>query len=330
MRYPVKCNWISYKPSAEDEDMYIVNNHLLEEEYHIDGDDIRFIEKLDGKTDPMKLIDTMSKRQMKIYLMYLEHMDLIRTSRFVIAEFPTYMWTVCSVKDNLKYKSICEDLNILLVLSVIPTAMLAVVMLMLNSNIKSALDNTSLIALIIGFVFGIISGFILHELGHAISCTAYGGMVFEFGLAYQGSFAAYTLLDTKQVKKRLHRIQIDMSGIEVNILLAAVYVILFCLCSNLKFANSYFWLQAAISNISLAGVNVLMVDGFDGMGAVKEILGLDNLMRSSAKALYNKKRRSHLLESEAGTVKVMAVVFIELSRFIYPLIIVLSVILIWT
>ncbi len=329
MRYPVKCNWISYKP-LPDGDEYVVHNYLLEEEYIMPGDDIRFIEQLDGKTDPMEIIDTMSRRQMKIYLMYLEHFDLIRTSRFVIAEFPTYIWTAWVIRDNARFRSICEDINTLLMLSVIPVAMLSIVMLILNGSIESALDSTSLWVVMVGFAFGVVSGLILHELGHAISCTAYSGIVMEFGLVFSGYFGAYTMIDTVSVKNRIQRIQINLAGIEVNILLASIYVIMFYLCSGLRFANSYFWVQAAIANLSMALVNVLMVDGFDGMDAIKEILGLDDLMRSSAKALYNKKRRSHLLESEAGTVKVMAVVFIELSRFIYPLIIVLSVILIWT
>lgn len=325
MRYPIKCNWISYEPGSRDKE-YVVMNHLADMVYIVDEEDIRFIEKLDGKTDPARLLQGYSRNEIRSYLEQLEDMDLIRNSRAVVEG--SHMWTVHIVKNNIRYQTFAKVINWFFMLSVFPLLYLAWNTINKELFYLYFMGTSGMWVTIGGYVFGLISGMVLHELGHAISCTAYGGNVMEFGLMWEEFPGAYTLIDPKSIKRRMNRIQTYLAGVEVNFILAALYAIIMCYTAEAWKDGTGFWMEAAFVNLILGFMNILMIDGVDGMKIMQEIIGDDDLIDSTQRVLKDRRKRVALAESECGNIKLLAARLFGLTRVIYPLVIIMNFVII--
>ncbi len=80
MGYPVKCGWISWKKD-KGRDRFIVKNERLSEEYVMTGQEVGFIERMDGRTDPIPLLECffgMDEEQARYCVKLLEGRKIIR------------------------------------------------------------------------------------------------------------------------------------------------------------------------------------------------------------------------------------------------------------
>ncbi len=136
----------------------------------------------------------------------------------------------------------------------------------MNVSSEGAYENDT--AELVFYYAGLIIGIVLHELAHGAACRAYRGRVEGYGLLLFGILGAYTLMDTRRIKSGLKLFQIDLAGIECNLLLTGLFwgmIIPFKGSYNLLFS-------AGAANIILALFNCLCIGGLDGMQAVKEML----------------------------------------------------------
>ena len=116
MKYPIKCNYIEYRKCPESCN-YMVKNHLTDHFFVTSEADIDFIEKMDGKTDPMTLLrKELSVTRANAYLMDLNQKELIRLSKTLFSMFGCFMRTLIIFRDGSKYRKQARILNNLLIM----------------------------------------------------------------------------------------------------------------------------------------------------------------------------------------------------------------------
>lgn len=135
----------------------------------------------------------------------------------------------------------------------------------------------------------------LHEIGHLIAGLAYGYKISDTGLLLLGiiPFGAYVAHEDKKDASKAEKIQFALAGIEVNLLIAGV-----CLMLALHYSQ---WSMTIVSvanvNVILAGVNMLPASGLDGEAALSAACGIDSICLVAKRWLTSKNRRRKLLRS---------------------------------
>lgn len=137
-------------------------------------------------------------------------------------------------------------------------------------------------------------GIVLHELGHVMAAFGYGARVFEFGISMRfGLFlgGAYVMSDSDYSCSRAERVQVDMAGVEMNLILSAVFMILGMRIPGLERIG----VCGSIFNLACAIWNTFLSDS-DGMAAMKEVFRDRHLDVSIRRARFffligNKKRK---------------------------------------
>ena len=100
------------------------------------------------------------------------------------------------------------------------------------------------------------------------------------------------MIDAGNVKSRFKRIQIDAAGVEMDCLLAGVFLVLSARCE----AYSLFWLLGAVNNLFLSIFNLAFTEGLDGSSMICEVLGIrdsSEIKRIFAKILVEKNWNFH-------------------------------------
>ena len=317
MRYPIKCNYISYEKYG-DSDYYKVKNYLSERTDIVPRSTIRFIERMDGKTNPIPILrKTMSFTQAYSYLLDLDHQELIRLSKTLYCRFGHFVRTIIIFRDSSKYKVLAKIMNLLLLLSLIPAIILGI----LNADvvIEGFLCGDIIVEepwSYLGLVAGLLFGGIMHEFAHATAGICYGGRVMEIGVMFEGFPGAYTMMDDGPVRKRMQRIQISLAGIEINIVLACLSIII---CRYHPNWFSFFF-EFFIVNLELALSNLLFVEGLDGTAELGAILGDEDLMRNAWNIPFDKGRENKLKRYGVnGRARIMAAYMLGTTKVFMPI-----------
>ena len=135
----------------------------------------------------------------------------------------------------------------------------------------------------------------LHELGHLVAGVAYGYKISDTGILLLGiiPFGAYVAHEDKEDATKAEKIQFALAGVEVNLLMAGICLILAM--------QSYQWSRTMFSvanvNVILAGVNLLPASGLDGESSLSAMCGVDSISEVARKWLTNKKCRQKLLRA---------------------------------
>ena len=315
MRYPFKSNWISYK-RIKGTDEYIVKNHLLEEEYSVSADCISFINRLDGKTDPLKLLRSMGMEhyEARNFIDELEEIGAIRKSKRI--PYAGAMKSVVLVDESFKYKEISIVLMVLQLLMFIPAIYVLfhyTGLIMRYGDIWSGGE----MQLWFGIIAGVLIGAVFHELYHAISCIAFSPdnekSVLEFGITFSILPAAYTLMDTRKMSK-IGRILTYLAGVITNVIIAAICIYL----TTVSYDFCTFFFYMAISNIELALVNSLLIDTLDGRHAMDEMLGI----YSNCKGIIT--RNDELYTDEERVLPIWVSRMLMLTKIMYPALIIFN------
>ena len=101
-----------------------------------------------------------------------------------------------------------------------------------------------------------------HELGHIVAGLAYGYKISDTGILFFSiiPLGAYVAHEDKKDATKAEKIQFALVGVEVNLLLAGI-----CLLLAMQ---SYHWsltmLSVANANVVLASVNLFPASGLDG------------------------------------------------------------------
>lgn len=223
-------------------------------------------------------------------LPFLKMHELVRTSRFVRDKGMVNRFILFSVGNRIKTKSmICRAINALLpVVSIL--ILIIGVYLVATTGVNT---ETQLNWVLYYFLF--ICSIVLHEGGHLVAGISYGYNISDTGILLFGliPIGAYVAHREKEEATKSEKIQFALAGIEVNLLIAGVSLIV-ATQSN-SFASTM--IGAAILNLILAGTNLLPTSGLDGEFVLNAVFKVDSIQEEAKKWLFNKKRRKKLLDS---------------------------------
>lgn len=325
MKYPEKSNWISWK--RLDENKYILLNHLLEEVYELTADDISFIEKMDGKTNPYKVLKNeygMTGDTAREYIEFLQDNMILRVGNSLDRYGLHGMLTLIKVYHSERLKPFAQIYLTALLVALVPMCVLGGRSLA-NLDMYDFYDE-NVWGIWAGIILGTILGIIFHELSHAMSSITFNGKVMEFGIGFHGFPSAYTLMDTKMISSRLVMIVTDLAGVISNIILCCLSL---WLCNKVSGFGLLFEFMAVV-NAELSIVNLLFVEGLDGMGAISQILGKEDILEYFKKLLKvnGSGQRKTGDFSEIGKVFLTNAYIFKVSKIIYPVLILFNICLV--
>lgn len=280
MSYPKLANWIRFKKISDKK--YIVYDLMNNENFILDAYLVWFAGKLDGSVDPYTIDSRLTEDDVNNILSELKEKNIVRTGRFLNKSLLQILVTLWQPKFNGIHRIIAFLLNGLLMISVLPLSIFSVY------NFVSNFNDIDVDYIFWGMLTGVVAGLVFHEFGHMIACLGYGGKVFEVGVGLQYLIpCAYVLINEKNIKNRLRRIQVNAAGIEMNIILADVCMLI---AVGMKTVSG-FLLGMIIQNVLLAIINLTFINGFDGMAIMSELLGADNIVEKAGKVMKSKPRK---------------------------------------
>lgn len=315
MSYPKLANWIRFKKISDKE--YIVYDLMNNESLILDAYLVWFAGKLDGSVDPYTIDNRLTKNEVEHILSELKEKNVIRTGRLLNKSLVQVLFTLWQPKFTDIHRIIAFLLNGLLMISVLPLSVFSAYRFISDFNDLNA-DY-----IFWGMFTGVITGLIFHEFGHMISCLGYGGRVFEVGVGLQYLIpCAYVLINEKNIKNRLRRVQVSAAGVEMNLVLADICMLIAAKSQTV----SGFLIGMIIQNILLAIVNLTFINGFDGMAIMNELLGVDNFVEKAKRLLKNKSKKKELAKSGfAGKATIAACYLIRSVQISLPLFVIVDV-----
>lgn len=285
-KYPCKANWIIMKQDGAN---VIVHNCLSEEDIRLSKREAKLLRKLDGHTNPFS-IEGFSHFGMSLMLEKFEDNLLIRQGRRIVNYFTLF------IPRKMRTNSLVPKMfNEILMLLCLPVFFIGMKVFFSYEILYLTYDYY-----IIGIILGIFLGMILHEASHALACLAYGGRFLEAGVMWEGIVpGAYCLLDTSTIDKnhhRLKRVQINLAGVEMNLLLAGSSMLLIRAAASYVFLRSFtgIFFGIAIQNAFLALLNLTFVEGLDGEHAISTLLGkksIVNYAKKNIRRMFDKEKR---------------------------------------
>ena len=315
MGYPKFVNWAKIRKQENGE--YLLKDFLYGDEYPISYDEARFVLQLDGKTDPYEIDTPMSQEDVTETLEALDELGFLRHSRFLSKSLFGIIYTLWIPRITRKLRIAAKIINALLRFLWLPVAVISLLMIM---NAEIVYESEQVIP---GLIVGMLIGMVMHELGHMFACLAYGGNVFEAGVLLKWLIpGAYVMIDTSPVKVRMHRIQVNAAGVEMNFLLAGIFGIIACCFYDC----SMFFVAAAVNNLVIGLMNLMLVSSLDGMNIMGEILGIEDFVEKAKKAVVNRKYRKMLADKgTSGKATVTACAVICIAQIALPIIVAINI-----
>lgn len=210
-------DWLEVRRKSKTE--YEIYDVIAEDTVTISSKEAKRLLKLDGMTDPALVYPEYSKAELKKLLYTYEDYGYIRTDRFVVKEFPEFIYSLVFPKVTKELRMFCKILNLILMVIWPVLLFVGIKHYLLDGDLYLHDINYVSFQLGIGMICGILFGSIFHECGHAISGVAYGGDICEMGVMLHLLLpGAYVMLNDRKVKGRFQRIQIFAAGVEMNVL----------------------------------------------------------------------------------------------------------------
>ncbi|MCR5249208.1 MAG: hypothetical protein K6E50_01230 [Lachnospiraceae bacterium] len=333
MRYPFLSNWIVCK-KIPGRDAYYVRDYVLDSRCLISVEQMRFAKKLDGRTDPYSLYRGKSRSEIRELLEELDLLGVIRCDHGVISRGRDgYKRTLIRTKDTKAKKLLAGLLNFLLLFFCVPVLITGIYVFCNTSFwmcsdlsfIEVLLRKNRIVSIVLFYLIGIAGGGAIHEMSHAAACRAYGGRVFEYGIALGIFPGFYTLLDQSGIRSGMKRIQVYAAGTEGNILYAGFLLILSGVFPGI---GNYLSLAAAV-NLVMCVINMIAMKGTDGSKILMALIGLDNVEGyEKLDKLTQSRRARRMLKNEGlcGHVQLTACFIIILLQKVFPVLLLLDIV----
>lgn len=323
MKYPKTIDTLLYK--RIDKSTYHVKNGITGVVYEIGTDIVRFMNKLDGKTDPFMINTCLSDFEIEEVLDFLWANESVTKKKWKKIGFLTYGIPLFKVKTTQKMRIVSKILNFLLMISFVP---IFIVGLYAVKDIYSiSMVDKNDFSYLLGLCVGTALGTILHEGAHASAGLGYNAHLFTCGIMIGITPGAYVELDDEHIKSSLKKAQISAAGIEMNLLLCGISMICMCLF------NSALSLLGGIafSNLLLASVNLLpIIGGVDGSQIINKLIGGDDLILYSDILITDKSFLRHSFSNVRGLAEICSCVLTVLSQISYPILIIANILYIWS
>lgn len=298
-KFPCMSNWVTLRRSGSS---IIARNVAIDEEVELTEREAIYLKSLNGNRDKYK-INGFSRDECREYYRCLNECLLIRGPGRNINLNGIYIHTVYIPNKKSTNSIIPKILNFLLLISFFPVLFYGIY-LFISYGVNWCEDENFFLNMVLGCGLGIGGGIICHEIAHAIACLSYNGKFFEAGVMVRGiTPGAYVLIDESEIESRLKRAQINMAGIEMNILLAGVMMMLM---AKVKVGSCLFEYKTAmfyimIQNVFGALVNISFVEGMDGEHTISSLIGapIVDVAKANIRQMTTRKKRKEYF-SKAG------------------------------
>lgn len=316
MKYPMANNWLTYHRISRTE--YDVLDNLDGTMYTMGCTIARFARNLDGRTNPYEIDLTLSKENINTMLSNLKKHNLLRENRILQSSLGTILYTVWIPRWTIPLQIIALLMNNLLLILWLPTLLFGLYVF-INNIIMIDIEFS-----LVGYLFSLVIGICFHEFAHAFAGISYHAKVFEFGIGFQKFMPfAYTLVESSSCK-RLHRIQINAAGVESNFFLTGVFLIF---CALFPHCSAFFF-TTALCNLILSVINLLFLDGLDGMAILSDVFDTDtySLLESARSVVHSQNTRKTLREKGFyGHALILTSYIIVISQIGFPLLLLINV-----
>lgn len=320
MKYPKLIDALLYK--RIDESRYHVKNIESNEIYELGVNIVRFMNKMDGKTDPYAIDTDLSGYQIEDTLNWLWDNELITKKKIKKLSFLSYGLPLFKVKTTQEMRIASRLLNSLLMISFIPVF---IVGLCAVKDIYGLVDRNDF-SYLIGIYVGTALGVILHECGHALAALGFNAHVFNCGMMIGITPGAFVEIDDEHIKSSLKKAQISGAGIEMNFLLCGISMI----CMYLLNSALSLFAGIAFINLLLALVNLLPIIGVDGSQIINNLIGEDFILYSDILITDKSFLRYSFSNGITGLAEISSCVLTLLSQIAYPILIIANIIYIWS
>lgn len=155
------------------------------------------------------------------------------------------------------------------------------------------------------------------------ACPDVRGNVFEFGIMIRYFLpGAYVVLDSEKIRNRFKKAQIFAAGIEMNLLLAGIFLIL------LKFGWLDCTLLIYVALLRNPGAfNLALIGPLDGMKIFSELLGVENIVDKAKKLIFDNEAKKILRKRGINGRAAIASCYIIVGfQLLLPLVLILNVI----
>lgn len=282
MRYPRRNPYLIFKRTGRDE--FMVKDYLSNETVRVSSNTATFLENLDGRHDPYRLLSGYSRECVNRLIKNLEQRDLLAPKKVLMKlGFGSCVFPLVYCYPNKALRLMGRLWNALLMLMFLPMLGVGIYLQKYGTTQIYMQSKSELyLAMVVGTFFGIL----LHELSHGCAGLAYNARLFEMGIGSQLFIPlGYILMDDSSVKSRIKRIQIRAAGIEMNLLLYGVFHGL----AALGLFNPFVMEVSGTINLSLAIVNSLPLNGLDGMKILSIISGKEDVLGYAKKLIRQRK-----------------------------------------
>lgn len=292
LRDGVSIGTFTYKGSPE-KHYFVENEH--EDQFEVSYRVYKELADADG-THPLRISKSLLRR--------LKKDEILTTNRYVFDGIISRFVLIPFGKSIARFQPICRIIN-----AVLP--FLAVLLFAISAFLKQKHNHYSISELnVFVYYLLILVSLTAHEYAHLISGLCYGYRFTEMGLLLLGILpvGAYVAHIEKKKVARLARLQFSLAGIEANVFIAAVLLLLSIIPSSLDTTL----VMAANINILLAILNCLPASGLDGESALSTLLGIDSIGKYTKLFLKNKHFRKRLFTSGTAGYACTAVFAINL------------------
>lgn len=268
-KYPCMANWVILRRSK---DGIIARNCLTDEVIKLSEREAKYLIRLNGNRNHYR-VKGFSYDECMEYYKHLNSNLLIRNSGRNISLGKMNIHTLIIPSKHRTNSVIPKIVNLLLWISFLPIFIYGFYRIF-TYGIIWGMQNNVVLNFLLGNIGGIVLGVISHETAHAIACLSdRNGRFIEAGIMKRNGIipGAYVLIDDIDIKSRLKKLQINLAGIEMNLLLSGVIMILMTsegFLDKWKIAMLY----AMIHNILQALINIIPVHGLDGEQVISTLL----------------------------------------------------------
>lgn len=221
----------------------------------------------------------------------LKKHGIIRTSRYEKTKGLTSTFTVFPIGPRAaKYEWLCRILNRILPFAAVIWFAAGVHILLHTPWIYFA-DGMNLPVFYGLLIFSLFA----HETGHLIAGIAKGYEFSEMGilLLWFWPIGAYVSEVVRKGERKKESVQKYLAGVEVNLMLAGIYFALAPASGEVQGTV----VTVGVTNVLLIFLNLLLIKGLDGEGALSAFLGIDSISDAAMNWMKDKNKRRKLFTS---------------------------------
>ncbi len=257
MKYPYYSNLIDVKPK-NGTNKYNLYEKVSGFQAEVSKEELFVARQFDGKKSPYVVLQHASEDEVATCIDILKKKHLIRWDHGfslynkIMLYKAFYLRGITSIS-----RQICIIYNRTLMVLFLPILLIASTCLIIYTPKLILLDWMS----IVGIIIGLIIGLVMRELSRAMSGLAYGAEVYEFGVQFLPFISGYAFIDTDMINRKTALLQINLSGIESNLMLAGILSLLAIPTESF----GMIWFTAGVINIFMGVMNLIPLFNLDGM-----------------------------------------------------------------